>query len=398
MDWSPQQQRALDAVGRWLKNPRERIFRLFGYAGTGKTTLAQHLAAGVEGTVFFAAFTGKAALCMRRAGCPGAQTIHSLIYRPQTKGRERVTALERKIQDAPASLVTTLQRELREEKANLRRPSFSLNLDSPLKGASLLVVDECSMVDERMAEDMMWFDVPILALGDPAQLPPVFGAGYFTEAEPDIMLEEIHRQARDNPIVDLASRVRRGQSLQYGEYGESRVVSVADFDRDVDPDDAQLLVGLNRTRIRANDYIRRGYLMSYTEPVEDGEKLVCLKNERESGLLNGSLWRAAADAEHDGKTISVTVCDEDDASRALHVEILSDCFHDRDALAELDPHVRREYSEFDYGYALTVHKAQGSQFSGVVVLDESHRLRNISRRRWLYTAITRAVDRVTVVI
>jgi exodeoxyribonuclease-5 len=81
MQWSPQQDAALTAVSRWLKAGDRQVFRLFGYAGTGKTTLAKHVAESADGGVAFAAFTGKAAHVMRGKGCFGASTIHSLIYR-----------------------------------------------------------------------------------------------------------------------------------------------------------------------------------------------------------------------------------------------------------------------------------------------------------------------------
>src|SRR5215471_1120502 len=88
--FTPHQDAALTAASNWLKATRGRasIFRLFGYAGTGKTTLAKHLAEGVDGEVLFAAFTGKAALVMRRKGCRDASTIHSLIYRPIEENAE----------------------------------------------------------------------------------------------------------------------------------------------------------------------------------------------------------------------------------------------------------------------------------------------------------------------
>ena len=82
MDWSPQQDKALKDVSAWLKRGKPQVFRLFGFAGTGKTTLARHLAEHLDGSVVFAAYTGKAALVMRSRGCKDARTIHSLIYRP----------------------------------------------------------------------------------------------------------------------------------------------------------------------------------------------------------------------------------------------------------------------------------------------------------------------------
>ena len=145
MEWSAQQEKALGLVAAWIAEPGgPQVFRLFGYAGTGKTTLARHIADGVDGEVKFAAFTGKAALVMRNKGCDGASTIHSLIYRARESGVEQ--------------------------------PSFELWDDAPASKAKLIVIDECSMVDADLGRDLMSFDCPLLVLGDPAQLPPSQGS------------------------------------------------------------------------------------------------------------------------------------------------------------------------------------------------------------------------------
>src|ERR1700744_4023120 len=183
------------------------VFRLFGYAGTGKTTLARHIADGVDGEVKYAAFTGKAALVMRNKGCAGASTIHSLIYKARESGEET--------------------------------PNFELWDDAPASRAKLIVIDECSMVDAELGRDLISFGVPLLVLGDPAQLPPIQGGGFFTESEPDAMLTEVHRQAQGDPIGPLSMGVRRGFE---GEFPSA------------------------------------------------GDKLVCLRNNRKKGLFNGGLW------------------------------------------------------------------------------------------------------------
>ena len=180
--WSPQQDAALLAVSAWLKDRNgPQVFRLFGWAGTGKSTLAVHLAQDVK-TVKYAAFTGKAALVMRKRGCKGAQTIHSLIY----------------------TLVSEKEGE----------PRFIIDEESAAADADLIVIDEVSMVDEQLGKDLLSFGTKVLVLGDPFQLPPVQGAGFFTTEEPDIMLTEIHRQAADNPIIRLSMSVREGGFLE----------------------------------------------------------------------------------------------------------------------------------------------------------------------------------------
>ena len=129
---------------------------------------------------------------------------------------------------------------------------------------------------------------------------------------------------------------------------------------------------------------------------EPGDKLVCLRNDRKKGLLNGSLWkvrrRAACAA---GKSRMTVVPEEDSAHKPLRIGVLPEFFTRRGG--DLPMPLRRESDEFDYGYALTVHKAQGSQWDDVVLFDESGAFRD-HRARWLYTGVTRAAESLTIVL
>ncbi len=374
MKFSPQQDEALKAVSRWLKDGRTPIFRLFGYAGTGKTTLAKYFADNVEGEVLFAAFTGKAAQVLRARGAKNARTIHSLIYRP--KGEEEVANEE--------TGKTTVS------------PLFSINRQSPLAQAALIIIDECSMVDEALGKDLMSFGTPILVLGDPGQLPPISGGGYFTEHEPDILLTEIHRQARDNPIIDLAMQVREGREIMHGDYGAAQVIGKNEVDRDMVLEADQVLVGTNRTRRRYNQRLRelKGFTQAFPQA---GDKLVCLRNDPAKALLNGSLWQVMTSSKETVKPgINLLVRPEDDDMErgSAKIKLLKSAFDDPDL--EVPWQTRKRYDDFDFGYALTVHKAQGSQWNSVVLFDESFAFRE-SRERWLYTAITRAAERLVIV-
>src|SRR5262245_43815100 len=260
--FTPHQDAALKSVADWLKSrpgkgSTPQVFRLFGYAGTGKTTLARHIAQAVDGKVLFAAFTGKAALVMRSKGCDGASTIHSLIYKTRESGEEV--------------------------------PSFDLWDDAPASKASLIVIDECSMVDAELGRDLKSFGVPLLVLGDPAQLPPIQGGGFFTDAEPDAMLTEVHRQAQDDPIVRLSMAIRAGNPLAQGRYGATEVVrrDALDPARVIGAD--QVLVGRNATRRAYNARLRERRGFADALPMA-GDKLVCLRNNRRKGLFNGGLW------------------------------------------------------------------------------------------------------------
>ncbi|HWM47068.1 MAG TPA: ATP-dependent RecD-like DNA helicase [Xanthobacteraceae bacterium] len=364
--FSSHQDAALCAVDDWLKEKpgpgRRQVFRLFGYAGTGKTTLARHLAESVDGKVAFGAFTGKAALVMRAKGCAGASTIHSLIYKARESGEET--------------------------------PSFDLWDEAPASKARLIVIDECSMVDAELGRDLLSFGAPVLVLGDPAQLPPISGGGFFTDAEPDVMLTEVHRQAQDNPIVRLSMDVREGRRLAPGDHGEVQVVRRDALDPARVIAAEQVLVGRNATRRAYNARMRER--RGFDDPLPmAGDKLVCLRNNRRKGLFNGSLWQVKARPTTRRQILRLQLQpDEDAGTKGVRVSVRPECF--AGGIEGFDWMQRKPYDEFDYGYVLTVHKAQGSQWDDVVLFDESFAFPD-SRARWLYTGITRAAQRLTIV-
>jgi exodeoxyribonuclease-5 len=373
VQWSPQQDAALRAVKAWLRSPSSpQVFRLFGYAGTGKTTIARE-AQNMARTVNYASFTGKAALVMRRKGCDGARTIHSLIYLPEDDGTGNV--------------------------------SYTLNWESEIVQSNLVVVDEVSMVDRELGSDLLRFGVKVLVLGDPAQLPPIEGTGYFTQAEPDVMLTEIHRQAADNPIIAMATRVRNGNRLQVADYGSSRVIPREELTNDLLSNAEQVIVGTHVTRRAINTRLRKlrfGSLFADVPPVPvNGDRLVCLRNNRRKGLLNGSLWDVRSVGKPKPRDRNVTrmvvATADDDRKAMLEIGVPNEFFGGDDAAIKDIPWKKRKaLDEFDFGYALTCHKSQGSQWDDVLILDQSGVFRE-DWDRWLYTALTRAAESVTVV-
>jgi exodeoxyribonuclease-5 len=406
LDWSPQQERALSAVANWLHmGDEQQVFRLFGYAGTGKTTLAKHFAEGVDGVVRFGAFTGKAASVLRAKGCENASTIHSMIYQPKGKSRLTLVKLERDLVAAADRLkadpdnldlikeVAHLERTLSDERDNVSQPAFTLlpyGL-SDVANADLVIIDECSMVDPRMGEDLLSYGTKILVLGDPAQLPPVRGTGFFTDHEPDILLTEIHRQARDNPIIHLATLAREEQTIKPGTYGDSVVMERGARLNDEPLTVSQILTGRNATRRSCNDRVRE--LLRLGKGPIPGDKLVCLRNNHELGLLNGSQWKVVDAGGVDSFLLYMSV-EPIDGGFPVEVEAWAAPFEGED-LGRMPYWERKDAEEFDYGYALTVHKAQGSQWDSVLVIDESSAFR-ADRWRHLYTAITRAAERVII--
>jgi exodeoxyribonuclease V len=420
MEWAPEQDAALKAVDRWLHEPENQVFRLFGYAGTGKTTLAKHFAENIDGTVLFGAYTGKAAHVLRQKGCVGATTIHQMIYTSREKSAAFLRTLEAELGQLLAELrneykhelpdnqqqlidadigVMNLRAKIKLEREAQTQPMFTLNREkSPVNEASLVVIDECSMVDGQMGMDLLSFGVPVLVLGDPAQLPPVGGAGFFTEnVTPDVMLQDIHRQAKDNPIIAMATEIRNQRKLQAGTYGDSLVLEAG---VKISPEEAldadQILVGRNKTRAAVNARTRTllGYRNEEGDRPVSGDRLVCLRNNHDLGLLNGAIWyvKDCGGLTQDDR-ITLTVTPEDGGS-----DLTTECHmqHFVGKSDEIAWFERKEAQEFDYGYALTVHKSQGSQWQNVLLFDESFCFR-ADRWRWLYTGITRAAQRVTIV-
>ena len=414
---SQAQGRAITAIRDWYETRRrdQQIFRLFGYAGTGKTTITAMaiealgltpMTPGGFGGVLFGAFTGKAALVMTRKGTP-AQTIHSLIYRVSEatseeieRANENLSALRRDLpRMGPAerdfAMTRIAQLEMRLE--DIHQPKFLLNEQSILRDADLLVLDKVSMVGEDLGHDLLAFGKPILVLGDPGQLPPVKGTGFFTEAAPDVMLTEVHRQAGDSAILRLATLAREGAPIPMGAHDDH----VWKMPRhDVGPEQmlrgGQVICGTNATRRWLNTAMKRAAGFEADYPTGSGEKIICLKNRHDLGLING-MFLTLSDVRHDPDDVfafSAMVETEDGDTIAGRQSFWRGEYADHIAY---DParglrewQIRRGLIESSWGYAITCHKAQGSQWENVVVFDDGFGRTTSDRNRWLYTAITRA--------
>lgn len=368
--------------------PVPQIFKIFGFAGSGKTTIAARKAQDLGGGIMAATFTGKAALVMRKKGFD-CSTIHSLIYQPKMMP----------VLDAQGNPTGEEQLE------------FVLNEESDLWNAKLLVVDEVSMVNEDLANDLLSFNKPILVLGDPGQLPPVSGTGYFMQGRPDVMLTEIHRQALNNPIIKMSMDIRLGRGTRLGVYenpngGESsRVILKRQLQKEKDLVDAgQVICGINRTRRTFNLEIRKHMGFELAAQPQIGDKLICLRNNRKKRLFNGGMWQVAAPPQFDGEVFDLRLNSLDQQGVAIGggvtnkdniIQVPLEFFIGEDD--KLPPSKRRKYDEFDFGYAITCHKSQGSQWDSVLVYNENYCFRD-SAIQWLYTAVTRAAESLTLVI
>ena len=429
-DFTPStaQAAAIAEVRDWYENrtDQQQVFRLFGYAGSGKSTvlkfalddlgLSPHRSAK-DGTcvpgVVTATFTGKAALVLNRKGTP-ARTIHSLIYSVIESTEEEVAAAAVKVQEAEAAArrLTGFDRTaaeagieaMRQALSAMKHPRFALNPQSDAADARLIVLDEVSMVGEEMARDLMSFGKPILVLGDPGQLPPIKGEGAFTRDAPDVMLTEIHRQAAESAIIRLATMARMGEPIGFGTYD----AFVAKLRKgDITPDQAlrggQLICGLNATRLQLNNSMRvaAGFGGTFL-PTGAAEKIICLKNQNDLGLINGMFLTLEGIVDEGSLYFSAIVHDEDGRrvgpldrdGRPGRLRVYKGHFEDHVAndpkRHDRDWKDKRLLTEATFGWAITAHKAQGSQWENVIVWDDGMGRTDLDRRRWLYTAITRA--------
>ena len=414
---SDQQTAAIKAIVNWYRDPfrKSQVFRLFGYAGSGKSTITAHAieALGlvpknrdgiVPCGVLFAAYTGKAALVMTRKGTP-ASTIHSLIYRVSEATPEEIARVEKEAADLrtsmgtlpPAEQLFAMERLKRLELrlADIHQPRFVLNEQSLVREAELIVLDEVSMVGPEMAADLLAFGKPILVLGDPGQLPPIKGAGAFTDVPPDVMLTEIHRQAGESAIIRLATMARQGEPIPYGGH-DDHVWKMRRTDISAEQllRGGQVICGRNATRLHLNAAMKHAAGFVGAHPEGRGEKIICLKNRHDLGLING-MFVSLGDIQHEGHlSFSATVTTEDGTSIAGRHRFYKGHYDDHVVFdrerARRDWKEMRGLIETVWGYAITCHKAQGSAYGSVVVFDDGLGRTAEDRSRWLYTAITRA--------
>lgn len=383
---SPDQVSALRQIGAWYRAKSSPYLTLGGYAGTGKTTLIGYMRQALadfdpDATVGFCAYTGKATRVlhdklrtqrsMRRGDT--VTTIHSLIYNT----------------DDSRGGVHWVRKDKLER--------------------SLLVVDEASMVDEDIWRDLLAFNIPILAVGDHGQLPPI-GSSFNLMKEPQVRLEQIFRQAEDSPIITLATSARETGIIEVGEFG----AGVRKLDR-AQPETGIIveellagwrpgflvLCGYNATRLKLNQAIRALRDIESPEPVS-GDVVVCLRGNRTKRIYNGMIGRVVRmqKVHADDGTVwydaEIAVEDEEITYTGY---VLAEQFGASSTTSDipLAPDGQRG-DLWDFGYALTVHKAQGSQAPAVLVFEERFaRSSEDDWRRWLYTAVTRAESSLTIV-
>jgi len=389
-----EQQDAVEQVVNWfndLNGPQ--VAQLDGPAGSGKTTLIKHLTERIDGCRV-AAYTHKAKSVLIAKGV-SAETVYGMAYKcinPCVEEEKELSELRRQLRIGVSANeereIFKRMRQLENIIAN-SRPVFKFDFLKFVKsgGANLIIIDECSMLSKEMMEELLKLGRKILGVGDIAQLPPVGNPiGYFTRRKPEFVLTETWRQLDDSSdILLLASDIRQGRPLRkvYGLHAE--IVEQMP-DRWATNIDYTVLCGLNKTRIELTKQIRaaRGRVDIYPEI---GERLVCLNNY-DSEMTNGSLW--------DVVKVRVRVPYLDLTVRSCMTSEEMRVSAHREAFRSP---LRKQWSQqavhFYFGYVLTVHKAQGSEWDDVLVVTEDWGGCN---KRWLYTGVTRAKREVTVVM
>jgi len=347
MEYSADQEKALKKMLDWFE-------------ATQSTPFTSHLPSKYK--ILYGSFTGKAALRMRQAGMKGAGTLHSLIYEARTD-------------------------------KNTGQPIFELSPKSALNRANLLVLDECSMVGDELGKDVCSFNKPILILGDEGQLPPIKGLGYFTSKRPDARLTEVHRQALENPIIELATGIRKGQAIKRYDEPELITYPKQDYLRTKLDKVDQILCGKNNTRQEINHYMRSLTMKESTYPLI-GDRVICLRNNRKQNLFNGQMGTMVQDAVTQNYT-ELDFLDEEGKQYKVFAHKVG--FEDDTKFKDIPYNERKFSNEFTYAYAITVHKSQGSQWDKLCLIDDNFLVWDReNRRRWLYTAVTRAAEQLVI--
>ena len=424
MKFSPQQEQAMSLMKHWFRSDRSRPFVINGFAGTGKTTIAKHIgeALGFEQRkVIYTAFTGKAASQLRKKGCEDATTIHKLLYAPISKSSLKLEELQEKLAIAEKSdpkhhheSTKFIMRAIKDEKKFLKELSFEVAPDQErIDRSAVIVVDESSMVTEKMVADLAATGLPVVYCGDPFQLPPVKGASPVSRITPDILLTDVHRQALDSPVLRFATSLREGKWFGYEAMKEVNgdqelsVVPRSMAGYELYDSHDQIICASNATRISLNSKIqRRKMLDGLVKPVECllpdkhigiNDRVIFLANNYEIEIFNGIMGTisdvkradpssAQLDFPHlywkiTGKTEDVNFEDY-----LVYNEYITNPKN-----AE-----RRRTQMIDLAYAITCWKAQGSEWDSVIVHFES--IRDTNMARFLYTAITRARLRCTITV
>lgn len=381
------QEKALEVMKSFLRRGAGSgdYLTLGGYAGTGKTTLlgeyAQHLKS-CKYNIAFCALGAKAVNVLKsKVGQyldeeDFCGTIHKLIYNYKSQFRE-----EGKKRD-------TLVFEEKEKQDH---------------GYDIIILDEASMVNRVVFNDLKNLCIPILACGDHGQLPPIPhytmpSDDFSLMNDPDVRLETIVRQALDNPIIRVSQMARETGKIPYGDY-DGKVIKTKDgtiiHNYNFKDIDMIGLCGNNYTRSKMNKFARE--ILHGSDPIPEdwpysGDRIINLKNDYKNDIFNGDIGvvNYSEPPEDEDSFIELEV---DFLNRYFCGQVFRENFYKPYPMyRECDP-----YNLFDYAYFITVHKFQGSEAKTIFLYEEYMGQKDLDWKRWLYTAVTRAKEQLYII-
>lgn len=386
------QQEALDRiVERYAVG--ERYTTISGYAGSGKTTVVRMAieALGVnENEVVHATLTGKAAQVLQRKGNKNCETLHKLLYKTHM---------------TPTGYIR------------------QKNMSIPYK---VVVVDEVSMVSNDMLNHLMILENNpyLIFLGDPYQLPPIETKDKNALLQvPHVFLDEIMRQAQESDIIKVSMDIREGKKLKPFLGKDIRIYSKKDFDENMLEWADQILVATHNQRREINDLVRSR--MGRGPEPEIGDKIISGKNNWEKlsqmgeSLVNGTIaylgphiTSTFIKPPHYVKHKDIVpvfageiTLDTGDVMKDMIIskeEIVTGNpvfdFQDQYQMGKRKRDMYKIPSFFEYGYAITVHRAQGSQWDNVLIFEDRFPFSREEHNRWLYSAVTRGAEKVVVIL
>ena len=395
MELNEKQKNGLTLALQRYKN-KEKYTVIAGYAGAGKSTLVRFIIEelktyGVKETdVCFACFTGKAAQVLLKKGNKNVITLHKLLYKSIPK----------------------------ESGGFVRIPNPSI----PYK---IVVVDEVSMAPKTLMDLLFKHNVYVICLGDPFQLPPVDKKedNHLLDA-PHIFLDEIMRQAQESEIIQLSMAIRENYPIEAFQGKEVQILNKEELNTGMLTRADQILVATNATRVSINTQMRK--LLNFGEKPQDGDKIICLRNywdcfsDNEEPLVNGTIGilknsfltkrylprivKSTDGLSHIDLIMGDFISDSGMYFHSLEMDKkmidTGEFSLDWKTIFKLSKNLRtRDIPplEFTYGYAITCHKAQGSEWDKVLVIEEKFPFDRIEHARWLYTAVTRSSEKLVLV-
>lgn len=339
---SEEQKDVVRRVVKDIKSGNEQVITIGGFAGVGKTTITTTLAKFFPNFAT-CAFTGKAASVMRSKGMESAATIHSTIYYP--------------MKDDDNKTIFGL------------KPPNMLGFDG-------FLIDEGSMVGRDEHRNLLSFGKPIVFIGDHGQLEPI-GSDVNVMKNPMYTLEKIHRNAGE--IAHFAEHIRKGGNVRsFPATTKVQVADASDATDDIIQNTDQIICAFNSTRKGVNNNVRRLHKRGNT--VEEGDRIICLRNNKKDFLFNG--MQATVNGV-DLKRKKITI-DLDDGERMWDLPFWPAQFDAEATLTDVDYAINL----FDFGYCITAHKSQGSEWGNLIVYEQE--CKKWDHARWAYTAASRA--------